>query len=143
MCIHSASVPLAPASVTVVPANDTSLVVEWIPTVNDQTRRFVVRYNIVYGRQRDRPENEESLQVPGDTSMAVITSLEPYTTYRVRVRAETLTETGQYSLPIHSSTCEEIHVFLILSLFNVCSSSFSLASRICSDIWIISNAVFA
>ncbi|XP_048256015.1 titin-like isoform X5 [Haliotis rufescens] len=97
-------IPLAPASVTVVPANDTSLVVEWIPTVNDQTRRFVVRYNIVYGRQRDRPENEESLQVPGDTSMAVITSLEPYTTYRVRVRAETLTETGQYSLPIHSST---------------------------------------
>ncbi|XP_071117968.1 protein sidekick-1-like isoform X4 [Haliotis cracherodii] len=97
-------IPLAPVSVTVVPSNDTTLVVEWIPTVNDQTRRFVVRYNIVYGRQRDRPENEESLQVPGDTSKAVITSLEPYTTYRVRVRAETLTETGQYSLPIHSST---------------------------------------
>ncbi|XP_071117966.1 uncharacterized protein [Haliotis cracherodii] len=101
-------VPEAPSDVTITSPNETTLVVKWTPTVNDETRGYVVGYNIAYSKEdRSRGDGgEEGVQVAGSSSMAVITSLDADTSYRVRVRAETLTEKGQYSEPLVFQTLE-------------------------------------
>ncbi|XP_046551046.1 phosphatidylinositol phosphatase PTPRQ-like [Haliotis rubra] len=101
-------VPEAPADVTVTSPNETALVVKWMPTVNDETRGYVVRYNVAYSKEdRSRGNADENdVQVAGDSSMVVITSLDADTSYRVRVRAETLTEKGKYSEPVVVQTLE-------------------------------------
>lgn len=108
------AVPEAPSDVTITSPNETTLVVKWTPTVNDETRGYVVGYNIAYSKEdRSRGDGgEEGVQVAGSSSMAVITSLDADTSYRVRVRAETLTEKGQYSEPLVFQTRELQHMLI-------------------------------
>lgn len=102
--------PDAPDNIVSKPLNDTAVLVEWTPTVNNETRSYILRYRISYNKleRSQRVTDMRSVQVPGQSNTAIITSLDADTSYILRVRAETLTENGALSPSIIVRTRESV-----------------------------------
>ena len=106
-----------PMGLTANDVRSTSLMISW--QVPDDLKGFITEYQVSYTMH----DGSKQLHKVQDATSAELASLEPDTDYTIRVRAKSMVEFGEYSIPITIHTASgkmEKPIVIIDTAQNAC-----------------------